>query len=202
MVHIGIDIGTSNTVVALANPGGEPEVRRIKDNALVPSLIAVAEQGGHVMAGVDAVDEWANSDQESVGIFRRWKLRMGEGEVLRTMRFGGAASTPMEITPEWLTTRLVEHVLSEVAGGVGGETVDSVLITVPHGWRRDSPEKCQATRQAAASAIVNGKNPPQLTAKKLMRLTPQIPVDWAEQRKLLGFQQRLVTGSVGQPLPR
>ena len=40
------------------------------------------------------------------------------------------------------------------------------------------------------TAVVNGKNPPQLTAKKLMRLTPQIPVDWAEQRKLLGFQQR------------
>ena len=40
------------------------------------------------------------------------------------------------------------------------------------------------------TAILNGKNPPQLTAKKLMRLTPQIPVDWAEQRKLLGFQQR------------
>ena len=38
------------------------------------------------------------------------------------------------------------------------------------------------------TAIVNGKNPPPLTAKKLMRLTPQIPVDWAEQRKLLGFQ--------------
>jgi hypothetical protein len=38
------------------------------------------------------------------------------------------------------------------------------------------------------TAIINGTNPPQLTAKKLMRLTPQIPVDWAEQRKLLGFQ--------------
>jgi site-specific DNA recombinase len=37
------------------------------------------------------------------------------------------------------------------------------------------------------TAIVNGKNPPQLTAKRLMRLTPQIPVNWAEQRKLLGF---------------
>jgi len=37
------------------------------------------------------------------------------------------------------------------------------------------------------TAIVDGKNPPQLTAKKLMRLTPQIPVDWAEQRKLLGY---------------
>ena len=37
------------------------------------------------------------------------------------------------------------------------------------------------------TAIINGKNPPQLTAKKLMRLALQIPVDWTEQRKLLGF---------------
>jgi hypothetical protein len=37
------------------------------------------------------------------------------------------------------------------------------------------------------TAIVNGKNPPQLTAKKLMRLALEIPVDWTAQRKLLGF---------------
>lgn len=37
------------------------------------------------------------------------------------------------------------------------------------------------------TAIVNGKNPPQLTAKKLMRLALEMPVDWTEQRKLLGF---------------
>lgn len=37
------------------------------------------------------------------------------------------------------------------------------------------------------TAIVNGLNPPQLTAKKLMQLTGQLPVDWAEQRELLGF---------------
>jgi site-specific DNA recombinase len=40
------------------------------------------------------------------------------------------------------------------------------------------------------TAIVNGKNPPQLTAKKLTRLALQIPVDWTEQRKLLGFHRR------------
>ena len=37
------------------------------------------------------------------------------------------------------------------------------------------------------TAIINGRNPPQLTAKRLMRLAPQLPIDWAEQRKLLGF---------------
>ena len=40
------------------------------------------------------------------------------------------------------------------------------------------------------TAIINGKNPPQLTAKKLMRIALQIPVDWTAQRKLLEFQQR------------
>jgi site-specific DNA recombinase len=40
------------------------------------------------------------------------------------------------------------------------------------------------------AAIVNGKNPPQLTAKKLMRLALEIPVDWSAQRKLLGFHAR------------
>ena len=37
------------------------------------------------------------------------------------------------------------------------------------------------------TAIVNGKNSPQLTAKKLMRVALEIPSDWTEQRKLLGF---------------
>jgi hypothetical protein len=37
------------------------------------------------------------------------------------------------------------------------------------------------------TAIINGRNPPQLTAKKLMRLSPHLPIDWVEQRKLLGF---------------
>jgi site-specific DNA recombinase len=40
------------------------------------------------------------------------------------------------------------------------------------------------------TAIINGKNPPQLTAKKLMRLALEIPVDWTAQRKLLGFDAR------------
>ena len=40
------------------------------------------------------------------------------------------------------------------------------------------------------AAIINGRNPPQLTAKKLMRLALEIPVDWTAQRKLLGFHAR------------
>ena len=40
------------------------------------------------------------------------------------------------------------------------------------------------------TAIVSGKNPPQLTAKKLMRHALDLPIDWTEQRKLLGFRHQ------------
>jgi site-specific DNA recombinase len=42
------------------------------------------------------------------------------------------------------------------------------------------------------TAIVNGRQPSQLTAKSLMRLLPRLPVDWVAQRKLLGFRDRTV----------
>ena len=38
------------------------------------------------------------------------------------------------------------------------------------------------------TAIVNGRQPLQLNAMKLMRLTAHLPTDWTEQRALLGFR--------------
>ena len=38
------------------------------------------------------------------------------------------------------------------------------------------------------TAIVNGRQPTQLNAKKLIRLTAHLPAYWAEQRVLLGFR--------------
>jgi hypothetical protein len=38
------------------------------------------------------------------------------------------------------------------------------------------------------TAIVNGRKPLQLTAQTLIRLTPRLSPNWAEQRKLLGFR--------------
>ena len=38
------------------------------------------------------------------------------------------------------------------------------------------------------TAIVSGQHPPQLSAKKLMRMTAHLPAEWSKQRALLGFR--------------
>jgi hypothetical protein len=40
------------------------------------------------------------------------------------------------------------------------------------------------------SGIIDGKHPPELSAKRLMRLALKLPTDWAEQRNLLGFRRQ------------
>ena len=52
------------------------------------------------------------------------------------------------------------------------------------------------------TAIVNGKQPPQLSAKQLMRLTARLPIDWAEQRTLLGFAENKPSSSLNSDASR
>jgi molecular chaperone DnaK (HSP70) len=49
MAILGIDLGTSNTLVAKLNSSGEPEILEIGDDRLVPSVIYMEElEGGAV----------------------------------------------------------------------------------------------------------------------------------------------------------
>lgn len=154
MVHVGIDIGTSNTVISTFDGGGLT-TRIIENERLVPSVVYFEAAGGRTTVGREAVDEWADPAFDPALSFRRWKLRMGEDATLGEVAIGGGKKKTA-ITPEKLTTWLVEYVIEKVAEGVGGDDIESVVVTVPHGWRREHPEKCLATRTAATDATVRG----------------------------------------------
>ena len=58
-------------------------------------------------------------------------------------------------------------------------------LTIGYLWVRRLP----SLAPDIVTAIINGKHPPELSAKRLMRLALKIPTNWAQQRKLLGFQE-------------
>jgi hypothetical protein len=161
MVSIGIDLGTSNTVVAKVNDRGEVSIHQFEGSDLLPSIIHVEgssvhaeNKSGYRIVGKKAQNVWADPDAVPSETFRRWKMSMATGVVLATQDWGDG---PRDITPEQLTTWLVEHIMKEITQDLGGETVDSVVVTVPHGWRREHVEKCLATREAARAAQADGQ---------------------------------------------
>ena len=154
MVSIGIDLGTSNTVVAKVNDEGEVSIHQFEGNDLLPSIIHVEGEAGNRIVGRSARDVWADPDVDPSETFRRWKMSMAAGAVLATQDWGDG---PRDITPEQLTTWLVEYIMKSITQDLGGETVDSVVVTVPHGWRREHVEKCLATRNSARAAQADGR---------------------------------------------
>jgi hypothetical protein len=50
-----------------------------------------------------------------------------------------------------------------------------------------SPAASSSLAPDIVTAIINGKHPPALSAKRLMRLALKLPTDSAQQRGLLGF---------------
>ena len=123
MMSIGIDLGMSNTVVAKVNDEGEVSIHQFEGNDLLPSIIHVEGEAGNRIVGRSARDVWADPDADPSETFRRWKMSMAAGAVLATQDWGDG---PRDITPEQLTTWLVEYIMNSITQDLGGETVDSV----------------------------------------------------------------------------
>ena len=157
MAILGIDLGTSNTLVAKLNSSGDPEIVDIKDEKLVPSVFYFDDLDGNPNVGEYALEMWADPSHNPERSFRRWKLKMGEECLIRRLKIAGGKADDIEVTPEHLTTLMVEYLVRTISQGEDGEDVDAVLVTVPHGWRREKPEKCRATRIAASRARLDGR---------------------------------------------
>lgn len=133
---IGIDLGTTHSLVSVLRDGG-PEV--LKDEAgltLVPSVVAVAADGT-VLTGRAAQDRLVVAPESGQAFFKR---DMGTD---RTYNFGGRTWTPIECSA------VVLREMKRIAELGLGHAVDSAVITVPAYFH--DPQR-QATVDAARIA--------------------------------------------------
>ena len=115
----GIDLGTTNSVVALLQ-GGLPRPVNIEEGqAIVPSVVSFDPEGGRVYFGAQALNRYVAFPAHTVKSVKRLMGRTTPVQV------GEAAYLPEEIS-----AMLLKHLAAEAAR-VLGQTVRRVVITVP-----------------------------------------------------------------------
>jgi molecular chaperone DnaK len=115
----GIDLGTTNSVVALLQ-GGLPQPVNIEEGqAIVPSVVSFDPEGGQVYFGAQALNRYVAFPAHTVKSVKRLMGRTAPVQV------GEAAYLPEEIS-----AMLLKHLATE-ATRVLGQTVRRVVITVP-----------------------------------------------------------------------
>ena len=115
----GIDLGTTNSVVALLQ-GGLPRPVNIEEGqAIVPSVVSFDPEGGRVYFGAQALNRYVAFPAHTVKSVKRLMGR----------------TTPVQVgevayLPEEISAMLLKHLAAE-ATRVLGQTVRRVVITVP-----------------------------------------------------------------------
>ncbi|MSP49466.1 MAG: Fe-S protein assembly chaperone HscA [Alphaproteobacteria bacterium] len=136
---VGIDLGTTNSVVALST-SGKPEVLRDADgNGLVPSVVAYTEDGPVVGVGaqarlVDAPDAVVSSvkrlmgrgsaDVKTLAGTLPYALDAAEGGMVRLL-VGGRRLTPVEVSAD-----ILRAIKAQAEQHLGRE-VTRAVVTVP-----------------------------------------------------------------------
>ncbi|MBW3574778.1 MAG: molecular chaperone DnaK [Actinobacteria bacterium] len=117
---VGIDLGTTNSVVAVLE-GGEPTViPNSEGGRTTPSVVAFAQQGGEVLVGEVAKRQAITNPDRTI---RSVKRQMGTG--WRTGDIDGKRYTPQEIS-----ARILQK-LKRDAEAYLGDSVNQAVITVP-----------------------------------------------------------------------
>ncbi len=139
---VGIDLGTTNSVVAIAREGVPAALHDEAGNALVPSVVAYPEAGG-VLVGEDARLLMAREPRNAVASIKRlmgrgaadlhtvagvlpYEIEPDSGQTdMVKLRIGGKARSPVEISAEILKA------LRARAEAALDKPVERAVITVP-----------------------------------------------------------------------
>ncbi len=156
---LGIDLGTTNSVMAIIE-GGEPKVLENKEgNRTTPSIVAVTKTGERLVGQIAKRQAVTNHENTIFSIKRLIGRRWDDPEVqrdLKTMPYkivhaGAGVKVVMagkEYTPQEISAMILQKLKSDAEAKLG-EKIEEAVITVP-AYFDDSQR--QATKDAGEIA--------------------------------------------------
>ena len=150
---IGIDLGTTNSVVAFVNDQGTPEVIPSREGGrTIPSVFAIAD--GEILVGKPAVDQEAMNATNTI---RSIKRHMGTSTRLTI------AGAPNPLSPEEISAAILKKIKEDAEAFLGEEVTDAV-ITVPAYFNNDQRQSTKTAGELAGLNVLRIINEPTAAA--------------------------------------
>lgn len=147
---IGIDLGTTNTVVALLDKGRPVVIPNAEGKNLTPSVVAFTADG--IVTGREALRQLVDNPDGTIASVKRY---MGSGQ---SFNLRGSACTPVDISG---------MILRKVVGDAEaylGERMEKAVITVPAYFNNGQREATMAAGRLAGLEVVRIINEPTAAA--------------------------------------
>ena len=144
-VTVGIDLGTTNSVVAYIDKNGNPQVLTNEEGfRTTPSVVSFCNQ--EILVGLPAVDNENESPSETI---RSVKRNMGKNFTY--------VLNNKEYSPEQISSYILSKLKKDAETFIG-DTIDSAVITVPAYFNNDQRKTTKVAAELAGlrvSRIIN-----------------------------------------------
>lgn len=145
--HLGIDLGTTNSLAAIFRNGQTELVPNAFGHVLTPSAVSVADDGT-VLVGLPARERQSTHPQRTATAFKRWmgsehKVKLGE----------------REFRPEELSALVLKSLKAD-AEALLGCPVDEAVITVPAYFNEAQRRATKAAAEMAGLRVERLLNEP------------------------------------------
>ena len=149
---IGIDLGTTNTVVAALDETGTPRViPNLDGDDKTPSAVWVSDDAAEVIVGASAL-EMGKSGQGR--LFLEVKRDVGSDCVY-------AKIGDLDITPEWAQAQILLYVRQSAISFFGDEdAARKAVVTVPAGFNEKQRQSVRNSAQSAGIEVIAIINEP------------------------------------------
>ncbi|GAA2428813.1 Hsp70 family protein [Streptomyces macrosporus] len=139
-IDFGIDLGTTNSAIAVVEDGESVVIKNIHGSDTTPSAVWMPK-AGTVHVGLNAKNHVEKDPDNAVAEF---KQEMGLADARRTFARAGVSLTPQELSAE-----VLKSLRADAAHKYQGVAPDAAVITVPAAFALNQNK---ATSQAAALA--------------------------------------------------
>jgi molecular chaperone DnaK (HSP70) len=120
-VSFGIDLGTTNSCIAVVPRGETPEIIRLRDGAVIIPSCVRWDGGDKFTVGLEAYnDRFLRNTCYSV------KRRMGKGELVKLI----LGNDTLELTPAEVSAKILVELVNQAKTGLYKD-INDVIITVP-----------------------------------------------------------------------
>ena len=166
----GIDLGTTNSCIAVIQPRGEPQVIHVDGRATMPSVVACRD--GEWLVGEAARNHLWVAPHEAVASIKR---KMDDPQYRVTL--GGESLSPMDVSAKILAA------LAQAAQASLQSPVRKVVITVPAWFKESQRQATLAAGQRAGLEVIQIINEP--TAAAIAH--QNIPIAEGDEEKWLVY---------------
>lgn len=137
MINVGLDLGTTNSIISVYKDGKVEAVTLSGEKAIIPSVVAYHILSKQYYYGTAAKNK---AGRENFIVYRAFKMLLGRNQEAEELQYD------KERTPEFIAEQFIRDILGRTLYEQEEDRIGKLTVGIPEIWRKENAEAIDILR--------------------------------------------------------